>query len=48
VCIGVNVLTHIASIIYVIRCVRNFGKGLKEDVFNHELDKWFQERWSQT
>ncbi|UJR30542.1 hypothetical protein I4U23_018072 [Adineta vaga] len=42
VCIGINFLTHILSVIFASLCVRNFGKDLKQRVFNNRFDKWFQ------
>ncbi|CAF2474279.1 unnamed protein product [Rotaria sp. Silwood2] len=48
VCIAANFLTHILSMIFASICIRNFGKGLKEKIFNNRLDKWFQKRWSTT
>ncbi|CAF4003109.1 unnamed protein product [Rotaria sp. Silwood1] len=46
VCIVANILTHLLSMIIACICIRNFGKGLKERVFNNRFDKWFQKRWS--
>ncbi|CAF0790800.1 unnamed protein product [Rotaria sordida] len=48
VCIAANILTHILSMIFAFICIRNFGKGLKEKVFNNRFDKWFRKRWSTT
>ena len=48
VCIGLNVFTHILSIVLSLFCVGNFGKGLKEKVFNSKLDKYFHKRLSQS
>ncbi|CAF1020941.1 unnamed protein product [Adineta steineri] len=42
VCIGTNFLSHILSLIFAFLCIHNFGKGLKERVFNNRIDKWFQ------
>ena len=45
VCIGTNLLAHILSLIVAVLCLRNFGKGLTERVFNNPVDKllrkWF-------
>ncbi|CAF3446497.1 unnamed protein product [Rotaria sp. Silwood1] len=46
VCIVANILTHLLSMIFACMCIRNFGKGLKERVFNNRFDKWLQKRLS--
>jgi hypothetical protein len=48
VCIGTNLLAHILSMVFGFLCVRNFGKELKDRVFNNRFDKWFQKRSSDT
>ena len=42
VCMGINFVTHILSLIFGYLCVRNFGKDFKQRVFNNRFDKWFQ------
>jgi len=44
VCIGTNLLAHILSMVFAFLCVRNFGQGLKERIFNSRFDKWIQRR----
>jgi hypothetical protein len=46
VCMALNILTHISAFVLGIICMRNFGKGLKERVFNSRADKWFQNFFS--
>jgi hypothetical protein len=48
VCIGLNIVTHLLSIGLSIVCVRNFGRGLKEKVFDSKADKFFQKYFSKT
>jgi hypothetical protein len=48
VCIGINFLTHISSLVLAFLCIRNFGKGLKGRIFNNRIDKWFQRHWSKS
>ncbi len=42
VCVVLNMITHILSIFFAFLCFRNFGKGLKERVFNNRADKLLQ------
>ena len=46
VCMALNILAQIVTLILGIICVRNFGKGLKERVFNSRADKLFQRCFS--
>jgi len=48
VCIGVNIFTHLASFVVGFVCMKNYGKGLKERIFNNQLDKWFQKHLNRT
>ena len=43
VCIGLNLCTHLITMVLTVICVGNFGKGLKERVFNSKLDRYFDE-----
>ena len=45
VCISVNLVIHILSIVLGFWCTRNFNKGLKEKVFNTKIDRWIQGHW---
>ncbi|CAF0892543.1 unnamed protein product [Adineta ricciae] len=44
VCMGINFVTHILSFVFGCFCIRNFGKDLKQRVFNNRFDKWFQSK----
>ena len=45
VCIGFNLVTHVLAMVFGFYAVRNFGKSLKQRVFNNQFDKWFQRHW---
>ena len=47
-CMALNTLTHVMSLVLAFVCVRNFGKGLKEKVFNSGPDKYFRQRFSES
>ena len=48
VCIGTNLLAHLLSLIVAILCLRNFGKGLTERVFNNPVDRLLRKWFSRT
>ncbi|CAF3873030.1 unnamed protein product [Rotaria magnacalcarata] len=45
-CVAVNFVSFILSIVFAIKCIRNFDKGLKERVFHSKLDQWLQGKLS--
>lgn len=48
VCMALNICSHIASCVCAGLCVKNFGKGLKEKVFNNRADKLFRKCFSRS
>mgnify|MGYP006892772657 FL=1 len=47
-CMAFNFLGHIASFVIGMMCVKNFGRGLKEKVFNNRMDRFFRPYFSKS